>query len=295
LTPHTYLLDAATTLNDTIFLDALGNPDAVFVIKVNGAFSSNSHAVVMLINGTRARNIFWKVEGAVNLSSYTKFVGTIVCNNGAVGAFATGVSLHGRALTTTGALSTTEVTVVITPGCCTVPLYLQLNGVIQSGVVDCENALQTITVAGNGTTYKILNGGHITMIAGQKIRLLPGTNVYPGGYLHAYITLDGTYCCSLPGNKLAEVAEVVPEQEAGSIFKVYPNPTDGNLYLELDQKYRDVKTEINIFGITGKVVLIKELFGSDSYQFSFTDGSKGIYFIRVIMGDRIETKKIIVN
>ena len=105
LTPHTYLLDAATSFTDTVYLNAQGNKNAVFVIKINGALSTISGAVVKLINGAKAKNVYWKVEGAVSLANNTTFQGTIVANNGAIDITA-GAKFYGRALTTTGALNT---------------------------------------------------------------------------------------------------------------------------------------------------------------------------------------------
>jgi len=106
LTPHTYLMNGAASFTDSLYLDAQGNPDAVFVIKINGALSTSTYSKVLLINGAQAENVFWKIEGAVDISNYSVFCGTIVCNNAALGSIATGVTLNGRALTTAGALST---------------------------------------------------------------------------------------------------------------------------------------------------------------------------------------------
>ena len=109
LTPHTYLLDAATELTGSVYLNAQGNPDAVFVIRINGALSTGTYARVRLINGTQAKNVFWKVEGAVNLNDYTAFSGMIICNNGSM-TMNQGLTIDGRAMTTTGALTTNAVT-----------------------------------------------------------------------------------------------------------------------------------------------------------------------------------------
>lgn len=117
LTPHTYLLDAATVFTDSLYLNALGNEDAVFVIKINGALSTGTYSKVLLINGTQAKNVYWKIEGAVSINNYSIFKGTIVCNNGALGALNTGVVLDGRALTTTGALTTAATAVTIPTDC----------------------------------------------------------------------------------------------------------------------------------------------------------------------------------
>lgn len=116
LTPHTYLLDAATVFTDTLFLNALNNEDAVFVIKINGALSTSTYSKVLLINGAQSKNVYWKIEGAVNINNYSIFKGTLVCNNGAF-AINTGVIFEGRALTTTGALTTAAISITIPTEC----------------------------------------------------------------------------------------------------------------------------------------------------------------------------------
>jgi len=112
LTPHTYLLNAATVFTDTLYLDAQGNANAIFVIKSNGALSTSTYSKVILINGTQSKNVYWKIEGAVSINNYSIFRGTLVCHNGAVGVLNTGVTLDGRALTTSGALTTTALTAI---------------------------------------------------------------------------------------------------------------------------------------------------------------------------------------
>jgi gliding motility-associated-like protein/uncharacterized repeat protein (TIGR01451 family) len=116
LTPHVYLMNAAVTFTDTLYLDAQGNSNAVFVIQVNGAFSTSTFSKVNLINGTLAKNVFWKIDGAVEINDFSIFKGTIVANNGAI-ELNTGVNIEGRALTTTGALATAAITATMPPGC----------------------------------------------------------------------------------------------------------------------------------------------------------------------------------
>jgi hypothetical protein len=116
LTPHTYILNAATILTDTLFLNAMGNEDAVFFIQVKGALSTSTYAKVMLINGAKAVNVFWQVEGAIEINDYSDIKGTIVCNNGAIN-LKTGATFEGRILVTTGALSSSAISAAITPGC----------------------------------------------------------------------------------------------------------------------------------------------------------------------------------
>jgi hypothetical protein len=116
LTPHTYLLDAATVFTGTIYLNAQGNANAVFVIKIKGALSTSTYAKVILTNGALAKNVYWKIDGAVLISDYSEFKGTIVANNGAVDLLS-GVALEGRAFTTAGGLNTSAVSVIMPVGC----------------------------------------------------------------------------------------------------------------------------------------------------------------------------------
>ena len=119
LTPHAYLLNAATTFTDTLYLNALGYSDAVFVLMINGALSTGTYSKVLLINGAQSKNVYWKVEGAVSISDNSVFVGTLVCNNAAF-EVSTGTTLDGRVLLTTGALATNAMnaTATMTPSNC---------------------------------------------------------------------------------------------------------------------------------------------------------------------------------
>jgi hypothetical protein len=108
LTPHTYLLDAATTFTDTVFLNAGGVSDAVFIIKINGALETSTYSRVSLINGTQAKNVYWLVNGAVDIADYSMFNGTVV-SQGSIGIM-TGATINGRILTGVGALSTNAIT-----------------------------------------------------------------------------------------------------------------------------------------------------------------------------------------
>jgi len=116
LTPHVYVMYGATTFTDTLYLNAQGNTNAVFAIQIYGALSTSVYSKVLLMNGAQAKNVYWEVNGAVSINDYSVFRGTVVANNGAID-LATGVTLDGRALSTTGAVQTLAVT-AITPTTC---------------------------------------------------------------------------------------------------------------------------------------------------------------------------------
>ncbi|MDT8412257.1 MAG: ice-binding family protein [Vicingaceae bacterium] len=107
LTPHTYILNGGTTFTDTLYLNAQGVANAVFVIKVEGAFETSTFSNVVLINGTQAKNVYWMVNGAVDINDNSIFNGTII-SQGAINLY-TGVQINGRALTGVGSLTTNAI------------------------------------------------------------------------------------------------------------------------------------------------------------------------------------------
>ncbi len=162
LTPHTYIMNGATTFTDTLFLNARGNVNAVFVIQVNGAFSTSTYSKVILINGTQAKNVFWKIDGAVSINDYSVFNGTIVCNNGAI-ELTTGVMLNGRALTTAGAVTTTAITAIIPSVCDVAP---------PTGIGSIENVNNAATIYPNPfTTYTTVVMNDAAQINTSELRI----------------------------------------------------------------------------------------------------------------------------
>ena len=59
LTPKVYCITTLASINGTLTLNALGNPNAVFVIKVNGALSTSIATQILLINSANFKNVYW--------------------------------------------------------------------------------------------------------------------------------------------------------------------------------------------------------------------------------------------
>jgi Ice-binding-like/Secretion system C-terminal sorting domain len=116
LTPHTYRMNGATTFTGNLYLNAQGNSNAVFVLQINsGALSTSTGARVILMNEALAKNVYWKITGAVSIESSSQFKGTIVST--AAIDLKTLVVLDGRALTTLGSLTTAATSAIMPPGC----------------------------------------------------------------------------------------------------------------------------------------------------------------------------------
>ena len=110
LSPNVYCLGAASTLNGDLILDGEGDPNALFIFKIDGALSTNANSNVILTNGASSCNVYWQINGALGQGAgfgiNSTFRGTIVAN-GAI-SFSSGAKLYGRALSQAGAISLSD-------------------------------------------------------------------------------------------------------------------------------------------------------------------------------------------
>ena len=88
----------------TLILDGEGDSTSIFVIKINGAFTTSASFTVKLINKVCPCNVYWLIEGALTLGANNDLNGTFIVNNGAIVTGA-GCKVMGRIITTTGAIT----------------------------------------------------------------------------------------------------------------------------------------------------------------------------------------------
>lgn len=103
LTPRTYRRGDLTTLSGNLTFDALGNPNAIFIIKIGAALNVAARTKIILANGARAKNIYWAVDGAVSVLDSSIMKGIFIAN-GAIHLYG-GSTLEGRALAVVGAVT----------------------------------------------------------------------------------------------------------------------------------------------------------------------------------------------
>lgn len=196
LTPHTYELNAATSLTDTLYLNALGDENAVFVIKINGALTTSTYAKVVLMNGAQAKNIYWLVSGALEINDYSIINGTIVVNNGAID-LKTGTTLNGRALTNSGAVNVSAVNVQIPSPCYDYTTALEGADASERAVVYYQSNMRTIQLMTNNVEADRMDLYSITGRRVMSVRIHAGSNSFAvnvpvGIYFYKLSELDQT-------------------------------------------------------------------------------------------------------
>lgn len=260
LTPHTYLLNAATAFNGTVYLNAEGDSNAVFVIKISGALTTSTFSKVILINGAKAKNVYWKVDGAVNINDFSVFNGTIICNNGAVN-LTTGDSLNGRAFTTSGALSTSAIVATSLSGPCgALPLtWLYFRGQpVQTTVmllwgtsIEVNNGFFTIEKSRDGTIFQNLATiNAIKYGMGQNDYSFTDNSPYSLGYYRIMQTdKDGhsTYY------RIIQV-----KMNAGRVFSALQYTLDNHVYVKVFGAVEGAGS-LELYGSDGKKIASQKI------------------------------------
>lgn len=80
-------------------------------------------------------------------------------------------------------------------------------------------------------------------------------------------------------------------------LSVFPNPSSENFTVEFNNAGSN-NVKLELLDLTGKVVkeeILTNASGYNKYAYNTKGISKGIYFLRIISGQAIETKKIILN
>jgi hypothetical protein len=170
---------------------------------------------------------------------------------------------------------------------------------VNNSLSACFDAINSITIAGDGSTVLVEDGAAADFIAGQSVQFLPGFHAYNGSQMHAWITTDGTFCeglpapvATLPEPKSSEVAEAVEPQNlvgSGKSFKVYPNPTTGVLFIELHNF--NPNTSIAIYNLSGVKVYATNCISS-TLKVNIEHLKKGIYLLQVTDEKTFKMKKI---
>ncbi len=104
LTPGLYKSTSSLGISSgDLTFDALGNPNAVFIIQIGSALTVTSGRQVILSGGAQAKNIYWQVSSSATFGTTAAFAGNVMALESIT--FETGASLNGRALARNGSVT----------------------------------------------------------------------------------------------------------------------------------------------------------------------------------------------
>ena len=289
ITPGVSCTGAAATIDGDLIFDADNDPNAIFIIQVDGALAGSGSTNIMLANGAQACNIYWQVNGLFSLASGAYFLGTMI-NLGAINLSA-GARIEGRLLSTTGAINIEDVEI---DNICEIILPLKFVSFFATHDNNVANLYWTTSVEEN-TDYFMLEKrtGLTEWKPITSVRASGNSNVLKkysaidtdlalghNYYRIQNVDMDGlTYysnVISINNNKNAE-------QRLD--LSVFPNPVTAankffvKFYVESVQ---DVKIEI--FDPNGKLIYsqaIESEYGINEIEFPASLSISGKYLVRV--------------
>jgi hypothetical protein len=109
LAPGVYCFDSSAQLTGTLFLDAQGSCDSLFVFQTGSTLITSVASSVQVINNPCAincrggANVFWQVGSSATIDTGSQFVGHIVANTSVTLNF--GASVAGNVIALTGAVT----------------------------------------------------------------------------------------------------------------------------------------------------------------------------------------------
>ncbi len=120
LTPGVYCFSSSAQLTGTLTLNALGDPNAVFLFQIGSTLTTASGSSVVLINDGSGDNVFWQVGSSATLGTTTDFEGSILALTSIT--LDTGANIGcGRALASNGAVTLDTNDVSIGAAGCALP------------------------------------------------------------------------------------------------------------------------------------------------------------------------------
>jgi len=122
----------------------------------------------------------------------------------------------------------------------------------------------------NGSASDEIANGHVDITGdGQKI-VMAGNQTPDGEIVQFVASFDMSDVLSIDSEPLLNE------------LQVFPNPTSGDITIELDTLYS--KVELKLFNILGQVIQQKSLSNTQSFDYTI-DGTSGIYLLQIITSE----------
>lgn len=289
LSPNIYCLGAASTLSGNLTLDAVGDPNAVFIFQIDGAFSTSTFSNVILTNSASWENVYWQVNGEFILGDGSNFKGTVIAE-GAI-TLLEGSAIEGRALSTAGAISLHNILaiLIVSPPLSTVAEIKVIN------VANRNHIVWNTNTDNIGETFILERSSDgITFFQISKMASLntPGTYSFwdenpligVNQYRIKLINASGSFSYS-------SIVTIVFKKSNNVVISAYPNPVVENLNIYIGGTVGNLQT-ITLTDFTGKTIKVKS-FNGNRISMPMSGFSKGIYFVKYYDENGYKTIKVL--
>jgi hypothetical protein len=279
LTPGVYCTGAPSKIAGSLIFDGLNDPTSIFIIQIDGTFSSTPNTMMTLINGASSCNVFWQINGMLTLAGNTRFKGNAVVQ-GAV-SLLDSARVEGRILVTSGAINMASN--VVTPCISALPIDLisfdaKLNTEKKYVSLDWQTASESnsshfmIEKSADGLTFDDLSkisakGNSHTISNYSFIDIEPFIGV--SYYRLKQIDADGSFVYSNPGR--IDFTPIHIE------CKVFPNPVCEVINIEVMTDLNSEGLIFEVYGSDGKMVKSVQLTNPFS-TVTISDVRSGQYF-----------------
>jgi type VI secretion system secreted protein VgrG len=122
LMPGVYTFNSSAQLSGDLMLNAMGDPNALFVFQIGSTLTSASLSSVLMENGPDCCNVYWQIGSSATLGTGTDFLGTILAyssitlNTGAGIANGRALALNGAVTLDDSSISTPTAAIIPEPG-----------------------------------------------------------------------------------------------------------------------------------------------------------------------------------
>ncbi len=179
-----------------------------------------------------------------------------------------------------------------------------INNNVFKGQDTCFSSPYYIVTAGENSLFVLEKSESVKINAGMGIKMLAGTYIKSGAYLHAYISQDGIYCDEnydhFLKNNLLEISPENVNQDSlwhyddnELFFKIYPNPSNRKIFIDLNNYDYNSFIEIGIYDLQGKLLEFKKVIGLHKVSIDLFDYQAGLYLLRVRNKNKVKVEKIV--
>ncbi len=157
---------------------------------------------------------------------------------------------------------------------------------------ECFDALDTITVAGEGHFFRVTGTGHATFIAGKLISFLPGTIVEPGGALYGRIAPEGPFCMAptmvTTVTTLVEPELSIPDRQV----RFFPNPVTDRITV-IATGWNVGPIDLVVYNMQGTRIMVSTLLSESSWHGTLAGYPSGLYILTLSQGSNQKYVRVI--